>query len=195
PRFASGRARYVQQQWDQDLTPSLERISDETQKNACNRDCFDVARRRLRHGHFRDGGNRRQSRDDRGLRGRRSTTYSRRTRSGNRREDQLRCDPPQPPSIRSGMSDKPELVGQTVVVIGGSSGIGLETARQARAEGANLILTARNADRLQRVGLGLGARIAAFDATDFSRLARVFDELPTPIDHVPVTGPRPHYAP
>jgi NAD(P)-dependent dehydrogenase (short-subunit alcohol dehydrogenase family) len=28
------------------------------------------------------------------------------------------------------------LVGQTVVVIGGSSGIGLETARQARAEGA-----------------------------------------------------------
>ena len=32
------------------------------------------------------------------------------------------------------MSGKPELAGQTVVVIGGSSGIGLETARLARGE-------------------------------------------------------------
>jgi len=33
-----------------------------------------------------------------------------------------------------------ELAGQTVVVIGGSAGIGLETARRARAEGADVIL-------------------------------------------------------
>jgi NAD(P)-dependent dehydrogenase (short-subunit alcohol dehydrogenase family) len=31
---------------------------------------------------------------------------------------------------------EPELAEQTVVVIGGSAGIGLETARKARAEGA-----------------------------------------------------------
>jgi len=31
---------------------------------------------------------------------------------------------------------EPELRGQTIVVIGGSAGIGLETARRARAEGA-----------------------------------------------------------
>src|SRR5712691_4295852 len=93
------------------------------------------------------------------------------------------------------MSGKPDLAGQTVVVIGGSSGIGLETARRARAEGADLILTARDADRLQRVGLELGASITAFDATDFERLARFFDELPGPIDHVLVTGPGPYYAP
>ena len=43
------------------------------------------------------------------------------------------------------MTRDPELAGQTVVVIGGSSGIGLETARRARAEGAEVILTARNA--------------------------------------------------
>ena len=42
---------------------------------------------------------------------------------------------------------KPELVGQTVVVIGGSSGIGLETARRARAEGAEVILTGRDPER------------------------------------------------
>lgn len=89
---------------------------------------------------------------------------------------------------------KTELAGKTVVVIGGSLGIGLETARLARAEGADVIITARDADRLQRVGTELGARTAAFDATDFNRLRNFFDELPTPIDHVLVTGPGPYYA-
>jgi NAD(P)-dependent dehydrogenase (short-subunit alcohol dehydrogenase family) len=90
---------------------------------------------------------------------------------------------------------EPELLGQTVVVIGGSAGIGLETARRAREEGAKVILTARDPDRLHRVGVDLGASTAAFDATDFERLRRYFDELPTPIDHVLVTGPGPYYAP
>jgi NAD(P)-dependent dehydrogenase (short-subunit alcohol dehydrogenase family) len=93
------------------------------------------------------------------------------------------------------MSGKAELGGQTVVVIGGSSGIGLETARRARAEGAGVILTARDPDRLHRVGLELGASVASFDATDFVRLGRFFNELPAPIDHVLVTGPGPYYAP
>ena len=93
------------------------------------------------------------------------------------------------------MSREPQLAGQTVLVIGGSSGIGLETARRAREEGADVVLTARNADRLERVGRELGARTAAFDATDFARLERFFAELPQPIDHVLVTGPGPYYAP
>jgi NAD(P)-dependent dehydrogenase (short-subunit alcohol dehydrogenase family) len=88
-----------------------------------------------------------------------------------------------------------DLLGQTVVVIGGSSGIGLETARLARAKGADIILTARNPDRLHRAGLELGASIAAFDAIDFDRLGRFFDALPTPIDHLLVTGPGPCYTP
>ena len=88
-----------------------------------------------------------------------------------------------------------DLLGQTVVVIGGSSGIGLETARLARAKGADIILTARDPDRLHRAGLELGASIAAFDATDFGRLQRFFDALPTPIDHLLVTGPGPCHTP
>ena len=86
------------------------------------------------------------------------------------------------------------LAGQTVVVIGGSAGIGLETARLARAEGADVILTARNADRLSEVGRELEATTAAFDVTDFDRLQRFFEELPGPVDHVLVTGPGPYYA-
>src|SRR5215510_11642676 len=91
---------------------------------------------------------------------------------------------------------EPELLGQTVVVIGGSAGIGLETARRARAEGANVILTGRNPERLQSAASEVGAlSTAAFDATDFERLERFFNELSTPIDHVLVTGPGPYYAP
>ena len=87
------------------------------------------------------------------------------------------------------------LAGQTVVVIGGTSGIGLATAQRARAEGADVILTARDSGRLQQVAAEIGARsTAAFDATDFDRLARFFNELPAPIDHVLVTGPGPYYA-
>src|SRR5262245_40216533 len=90
----------------------------------------------------------------------------------------------------------PALAGQTAVVIGGTAGIGLETARRAREEGAEIILTARDQDRLQRVGVELGARsVAAFDATDFERLGRFFAELSGPIDHLLVTGPGPYYAP
>jgi NAD(P)-dependent dehydrogenase (short-subunit alcohol dehydrogenase family) len=88
------------------------------------------------------------------------------------------------------------LRGQTVVVIGGSAGIGLETARLARAEGAEVVLAARDHERLDRAAKELGAlSSAAFDAIDFDRLRRFFDELPTPIDHVLVTGPGPYYAP
>ena len=90
----------------------------------------------------------------------------------------------------------PELAGQTVVVIGGSAGIGLETARRARAEGADLILAARNPDRLKQAAMEVGAqRTAAFDATDWAALGRFFQDLPEQIDHVMVTGPGPYYAP
>ena len=89
-----------------------------------------------------------------------------------------------------------QLLGQTVVLIGGSAGIGLETARLARAEGADVILTGRNPERLEGAAREIGAaRTAAFDATDQAALSRFFDQLPGPIDHVLVTGPGPSYGP
>jgi len=90
----------------------------------------------------------------------------------------------------------PALAGQTVVAIGGSAGIGLETARLARTQGADVILTGRNHERLERAAAELGAKsIAAFDATDWAALDRFFRDLPGQIDHVMVTGPGPYYAP
>ncbi len=90
---------------------------------------------------------------------------------------------------------EPELLGQTVVVIGGSAGIGLETARRARAEGAKLILTGRNPERLQRAASELEAvRTAAFDAMDTTLVERFFSDVPATIDHVMVTAGQPYYG-
>ncbi len=91
---------------------------------------------------------------------------------------------------------EPELAGQTVVLIGGSAGIGLETARRARAEGAEVILTGRNPERLERAAHEVGAlSTAAFDATDPAAVSSFFEGLPGPIDHVLSTAGGPSYGP
>ena len=97
-------------------------------------------------------------------------------------------------TIPSPIHREPELLGQTVVVIGGSAGIGFETARRASAEGAKVILTGRNAERLQHAASEVDAlSTAAFDAADPVALDRFFRDLPT-IDHVMVTAGRPYYG-
>ena len=74
----------------------------------------------------------------------------------------------------------PELPGQTVVVIGGSAGIGLETGRRARVEGAEVILTGRDPARLESAAAEIGAQsTATFDANDSASLERFFEALPT----------------
>ncbi|MFZ0003413.1 MAG: SDR family NAD(P)-dependent oxidoreductase, partial [Trebonia sp.] len=94
------------------------------------------------------------------------------------------------------MTSEPQLAGQTVVVIGGSSGIGMETARRVAQEGAGVIIARRHADRLKQAAAEVGARdTAAFDATDQAALSGFFGGLPGPVDHVLVTGPGPYYAP
>ena len=96
--------------------------------------------------------------------------------------------------IPSTIQPEPELYGQTVVVIGGSAGIGLETARQARAKGARIILTARTPDRLNRAASELDAlSTAVFDAEDPNALDKFFQNLPQ-IDHVMLTAGRPIYG-
>jgi NAD(P)-dependent dehydrogenase (short-subunit alcohol dehydrogenase family) len=74
-------------------------------------------------------------------------------------------------------------------VIGGSAGIGLETARLARSEGADVVLTGRDPERLAQASRELSARsTTAFDADDAAAVKRFFDELPAPIDHLLVAA-------
>ena len=87
------------------------------------------------------------------------------------------------------------MLGQTVVVIGGSAGIGFETARRARWEGANVILTARNTERLAAAAGDRCPADLAFDANETAALAAFFGELEEPVDHVMVTAGGPTYGP
>ncbi len=88
-----------------------------------------------------------------------------------------------------------ELAGQTVVLIGGSAGIGLETARRARSEGADVVLVGRDPDKLRQAADDVGAQhTAALDATDGTALRGFFDGLDR-VDHVLVTAGGPHYVP
>ncbi|HWH94993.1 MAG TPA: SDR family oxidoreductase [Baekduia sp.] len=90
---------------------------------------------------------------------------------------------------------EPELRGQTVVVIGGSAGIGLETARRARAEGADVVLAGRNPERLKQAATDLGVTsTATLDASDSAALENFFRQLEGPIDHVLVTAGGPYYS-
>jgi len=77
-------------------------------------------------------------------------------------------------AIASIVQHDPELLGQTVVVIGGSAGIGLETARRARAEGAKVILTARNPERLKHAATEIDALSTAAFGRHRSSCYRAF---------------------
>ncbi|MFE9939991.1 SDR family oxidoreductase [Streptomyces hirsutus] len=87
------------------------------------------------------------------------------------------------------------LLGQTLVVIGGSAGIGRATARLARNQGASVVLTGRDPERLRTAAEEADAlSTAAFDAHDAAQLERFFQQLPGPIDHVMVTAGGPSYG-
>jgi NAD(P)-dependent dehydrogenase (short-subunit alcohol dehydrogenase family) len=87
-----------------------------------------------------------------------------------------------------------DLSGSTVVIIGGTSGIGLETARQAHAADAKLILTGRDQGRLDAARDELAASTAPLDLGDAAGLHQFFAGLPAPVDHVLVTGGGPAYS-
>jgi NADP-dependent 3-hydroxy acid dehydrogenase YdfG len=82
---------------------------------------------------------------------------------------------------------------QTVIVIGGSSGDGFETARRAGTEGAKVIITGRDATRPRNAADEVGALDAiAFDARDPDALYRFFQALPKSFDHLMVTAGGPY---
>jgi NAD(P)-dependent dehydrogenase (short-subunit alcohol dehydrogenase family) len=89
-------------------------------------------------------------------------------------------------TIHTGSTRPQSLQGQNVVIIGGSSGIGLATARRAKDAGANLFLLSRNPERLRDAAEAIGgavqivADIAAPQTTIFAGIDR--------IDHLLITA-------
>ncbi|MGO9264962.1 MAG: SDR family oxidoreductase [Candidatus Binataceae bacterium] len=81
------------------------------------------------------------------------------------------------------------LKDKTVVILGGSSGIGLATAQAALAEGAKLIITGRSRERLEaaRVKLQADVRTVALDVTDEPGTRALFASFDK-VDHVFITA-------
>jgi NAD(P)-dependent dehydrogenase (short-subunit alcohol dehydrogenase family) len=80
-----------------------------------------------------------------------------------------------------------QLAGKSVVVVGGSSGIGLATAELARNEGADVVIASRNKDRLTAAADKIGARPIVVDVTDDDSVESLFKACGT-VDHVVVTA-------
>src|ERR1700693_5489334 len=79
------------------------------------------------------------------------------------------------------------LAGKKVVVVGGSSGIGLSTAELATREGAEGIIASRNADRLNEAASTLGPKSRPTDVTSDQSVENLFRSC-GPVDHVVVTA-------
>lgn len=77
---------------------------------------------------------------------------------------------------------------QTVVVIGGSSGVGLEVVRRAAGAGARVIAAARDGKKVNAALAGMGGTVSgtALDAGDRPALDAFFSEI-GPIDHLVLT--------
>lgn len=79
------------------------------------------------------------------------------------------------------------LAGQKVVVVGGSSGIGLSTAELAKREGAEVIVASRNAERLKAAADKIGATAIVADVTGDDSIVSLFRNAGA-VDHVVVTA-------
>ena len=80
-----------------------------------------------------------------------------------------------------------QLAGKKIVVVGGSSGIGLSTAELAKREGADVIIASRSAAKLDPVAERLNAIAIPTDVTDDKSVANLFKSC-GPVDHVVVTA-------
>ncbi len=77
------------------------------------------------------------------------------------------------------------MQGQKIIIVGGTSGIGLATARLAVQQGAKVVITGRDADKAQQAAASMGqaAQGTAFDAADSSAVRTFFDGA-GPFDHL-----------
>lgn len=80
-----------------------------------------------------------------------------------------------------------DLSGQSVLVVGGSSGIGLATAKAALGLGATVTIAARHADRLAAAAAGTALATAVLDTGDEAAVSAFFATAPA-FDHIVISA-------
>jgi NAD(P)-dependent dehydrogenase (short-subunit alcohol dehydrogenase family) len=79
------------------------------------------------------------------------------------------------------------FAGQKVVVVGGSSGIGLSTAELAKREGGEVIIASRSAEKLNAAAAKLGVKAIQTDVANDDSVTKLFQNCGL-VDHVVVTA-------
>jgi NAD(P)-dependent dehydrogenase (short-subunit alcohol dehydrogenase family) len=79
------------------------------------------------------------------------------------------------------------LAGKKVVVVGGSSGIGLATAEMAKAQGAEVIVASRSADKVKAAAAKVGGTGIVCDVTNDDSVVNLFKTTGA-VDHVVVSA-------
>ncbi len=94
------------------------------------------------------------------------------------------------------MEARMRLSSKTVVVVGGSSGIGLAVAKMAYAEGASVVILGRSSTKLEqaRTLIGTDIRAISVDVMDEATVARAFADIGT-LDHLFISAQNASTAP
>jgi len=81
-----------------------------------------------------------------------------------------------------------KLAGKVALVTGGNSGIGLATAKRFAAEGAQVVITGRNAETLKKAAAEIGHNVLAIqsDVSKLPDIDKVYAEIKAKFGHLDV---------
>jgi len=78
------------------------------------------------------------------------------------------------------------LIGKVAVVTGGNSGIGYATAQRFVNDGAQVIITGRSAEKVEKASKELGVQGIVADVSDLSALNRLVEQVQAAVNKVDV---------